>query len=209
MKGAERFPVPWLGGGIIALIALSSGQAQPTKWPIVRNLHQTRTFANLAQTNTDTPFVAVIRDGGGAAAYKLECHNGNYSDTSEMNFSGDFQCELFGLNSRGKVTENLFVANTPNERSTDWWNRGRLRSEQLRGTCVHYPEYSTGRHFKLRGMRITLQFTDIEWSTRRDQENNALLDGFKLAVDVVSDPTAQSATAEVPTGPKPPRNCYP
>jgi len=48
------------------------------------------------------------------------------------------------------ITGNLLAANTSDERSTDWWNRGRMRSSQLLGECLAYPEYSTDRNFKLR-----------------------------------------------------------
>ena len=47
-----------------------------------------------------------------------------------------------------------------------------MRAAQLRGKCLAYPEYSTDRHFKLRGMLITLQFSGMEWSAARDQQGN-------------------------------------
>lgn len=136
--------------------------ARASKWPVIQRLEEKRVFMNPGQNNADTPFVALIKDNSGVPVYKLECHNGNYEDESEMNFSGDFQCALFAYNGTTRVSGNLLAANTRNELSTDWWNRGRMRSAQFRGECLKYPEYSTARHFKLRGMLLTLRFTDVQ-----------------------------------------------
>jgi len=85
-----------------------------------------------------------------------------------MNLSGDFQCGLFALKGTTRTSGNLLAADTKNELSTDWWNRGRMRAAQLRGECLKHPEYSTDRRFKLRGMLLTLRIADVKWSTRKD-----------------------------------------
>ena len=132
-----------------------------------------------------------------------------------MRFSGDFQCALFAVGESGDSTGNLLAANTKDEQSTAWWNRGRMRLAQLRGVCLAYPEYSTVRHFKLRGMVITLRFTDIGWSATKDQQNNPLLAKFTFTLDVVPDKAArgprdeQTERVASPKGPKPPSSCYP
>jgi hypothetical protein len=207
----ERFQKRWylpFGYAVIGIVMSFSSKTQAANWPVIHPLHETRTFVN-QRSNTDYPFLALIKDTAGIAVYKLDCHNGNYVGDSEMNFSGDFQCPLFALNGSNLASGNLLAASTPNEQSADWWNRGRLRSAQLRGDCLLYPEYSTERHFRLRGMRVTLRFTDIEWCARKDQQNNPLLKRFKFILDVVPDTDAHSLTAELPGGPEPPRSCYP
>jgi hypothetical protein len=164
---------------------------------------------NPGRDNADTPFLALIKDSKGVPIYKLECHNGNYENESEFNFSGDFHCALFAVKGDTLKSGDLLAANTKNEGSTDWWNRGRMFSDQLRGECLAYPEYSNIRHFKVRGMLVTLRFTDIEWSASKDKQSNPLLGKFTFILDAVPDKTAHSQTAELPRGPKPPTTCYP
>jgi hypothetical protein len=182
--------------------------AQTTLWPTIRALHTSYTFIE-PERGKDTPFLAFIESASGEPVYKFECHNGNYEDESEINFSGDFHCALFAVKGNRVTSADLLAADTKDERSTDWWNRGRVLSRQFRGDCLAYPEYSALRHFELRDMLITLRFTQVEWSDTRDQQGNPLLARFTFALDVVSDQTAQSAAAEPPRGPTPPRACYP
>jgi hypothetical protein len=183
--------------------------AQASKWPVIRSLEAKRVYINPGKESSDTPFVALIRDSGGVPTYKLECHNGNYDDELEINFSGDFQCALFAVKGKTLVSGNLLAANTKNEMSTDWWNRGRMRSAQLRGECLKYPEYSTARHFKLRGMLLTLSFTDVGWGSAKDQQNNPVIGKFTFTANAVPDPTAKSSRADEVEGPAPPTSCYP
>ncbi len=183
--------------------------AQASKWPAIRPLEEKKVFINPGQNNADTPFAAFIKDSDGVPVYKLECHNGNYEDESEMNFSGDFQCGLFAVKGTTRTSGNLLAADTKNELSTDWWNRGRMRAAELRGECLKYPEYSTDRRFRLRGMLLTLRFADVKWSSRKDQKGEPVLAGFAFLVKVVPDESAQSSRAELPDGPKPPSACYP
>ena len=172
-------------------------------------MEEKKAFINPGQNNTDTPFAAFIKNSNGVPVYKLECHNGNYEDESEMNFSGDFQCALFAVKGTTRMSGNLLAADTKNELSTDWWNRGRMRAAQLRGECLKFPEYSTDRRFKLRGMLLTLRFTDMQWGPPKDQQKSPVLSGFTLILKVVPDESAHSSRAEVVTGPKPPTACYP
>jgi hypothetical protein len=207
-------PPPKIGSLIVGYAVMGTMspfglRAEANNWPVVQPLRETRTFVNPGRDNADTPFLTLIKDSEGVPIYKLECHNGNYDDESEIDFSGDFHCALFAVKGDTLKSANLLAANTRDERSRDWWNRGRMRSEQLRGECLAYPEYSTVRHFRLRQMLITLRFTDIAWSASKDQQNNPLLGKFTFTVDVVPEKTAHSQTAELAAGPKPPRPCYP
>jgi hypothetical protein len=205
----ERFPKKWyLGLGCAVIVTLSHNTAHAASWPVIQALRETITFVNRSSPHNQRPFRVLIKDVAGTPVYKLECHSGDSDDDSEMNFSGDFQCALFALSGSSVTSGNLLAADTPNERSTDWWNRGRLRAAQLRGKCLLYTEYSTDRHFRLRGMQVELRFTDVRWGAPNKQ-NNPSLDRFKLAVDVVRNTGAGSSTAELPRGPKPPESCYP
>lgn len=183
--------------------------AQASKWPVIRPLEENKVFINPGQNNADTPFVAFIKDNEGVPTYKLECHNGNYEDESEMNFAGDFQCALFAVKGTTRTSGNLLAADTKNELSTDWWNRGRMRVAQLWGECLRYPEYSTDRRFKLRGMLVTMRFTNVKWDPRKDQQSEPRIAGFTFIFEAVPDESAQTSRAVVVAGPRPPKACYP
>lgn len=195
---------------LLTSLSLQAAFGQNDKpWPKVQSFSKIWHIPDTSETDADTPVLAYIRDMKGTPVYKLECHSGDYSDQSEMNFSGDFQCALFAVKGNTLVSGNLLAANTKNEQSADWWNRGRMRSVQLRGECLKYPEYSTVRHFKLRGMLLTLRFAEVEWSSAKDQQNNPLVGKFTFTANVVPDPTVKSSRAEEVEGPAPPTSCYP
>ena len=194
---------------VLGMMTAFGLQAETSTWTSIEPVHEAHTFIDPGKNGMDTPFLLTINATGGGAAYKLECHNGNYDDESEINFSGDFQCALFAVKGNTQTSSNLLATASKDEQSTDWFNRGRMRSAQLRGECLRYPEYSTLRHFKVRGILITLRFTEIEWSGRNDQQGNPMLGKLTFALDVVPEKTASSSTAEPAAGPKPPSFCYP
>jgi len=176
---------------------------------VIKPLKESHTFINPGENDADTPFLAYIKNTLGVPVYKVECHNGNYEGESEINFSGDFQCALFAMNGNSLASGDLLATNTKDEQSTDWWNRGRMRSAQLRRKCLAYPEYSTDRHFRLRGMLITLRFSDIGWGTAVGGQNGPLLKKFTFTLSAVPDRSATGSTAEEAKGSKPPNACYP
>lgn len=168
-----------------------------------------RTFVDPGAGGADTSFLALIKSVTGAPLYRFECHNSNYNDNSEMDFSGDLQCALFALKWNARTTGNLLAADTRNEQSVDWWNRGRVRSAQLREPCLVFPGYSTDRYFRLRGMIILMQLSGIGWSAHKDRQSNPALGKFTFTLEVVRDKEAHSSRAELPAGLVPPRSCYP
>lgn len=183
--------------------------AQANKWPSIQPLNERYVVTNLDKEGVDTPIVGLVKDADGVPVYKLECHTGDYDNESEINFSGDFQCALFAVKGTTLTSGDLLAADTKDELSTDWWNRGRIRSAQLRGECLRYPQYSTDRRFKLRRMLITLRLTNIQWSARKDQQGNPLLAGFTLDLKAAPDESAHSSRSELVGDPKPPTSCYP
>lgn len=178
------------------------------EWPPIRQVEVSRTFNNKT-TIADTPFFLSIKDVHRVTIYRLECHNGNYENGSKINFSGDFQCALFAIKNGSRVSGNLLAANTKDELSTEWWNRGRMRSAQLRGKCLDYPDYSTDRIFKLRGMRLTLRFTKMKWGRNKSREHGPVLIGFTFTFKAVPDESAHTANPDVVGAPAPPASCYP
>jgi hypothetical protein len=191
----------------LLLISGFASPAQANDWPTIRPLHEIHTFDSLAN-GADTPVLVFIKDATGVPIYKLECHNGNYEDDSGYGFSGAFQCVLFAVHGDKPTSGNL-LADAEDQQGTSWWNRGRMRADQLRGKCFAYPEYSTLRHFRLRGMLITFRFSKIEWATTTGEDNNPAIDKFTFSLDAVPDEAAHGSVAEVPKSPKPPDSCYP
>jgi len=192
----------------LALISGLPGVAQAKSWPTIQPLHESQLIV-VPGEEVDTPFLAFVKRVDGTPIYKLECHNGYYEDTSEINFSGAFQCALFEVHGKTVTGVNLLATAGRDEPDTEWWNRGRMLSHQLRGECLNYPEYSTLRHVRVRGMLITLGFTDVKWSSEQNREGYPMLESFRLSVDIVPDKNAQTSRAEPAPGPTPPRSCYP
>jgi hypothetical protein len=189
-------PVKWL-----ALLTISSNVSSGGSkgvWPGVQALNKEWRITNVSSTQTDTPAIDYIHDLKGVPAYKLECHNGNYSGQSEMNFSGTFQCALFALENGRPASWNLLADRS--EQDSDWGNRGRMLSEQLNGSCSGWAEYGARRVFRLRGMKITFRYRDLQWSKNQ-------LTAFTFEVDVRPDPLAKTPEAKVVKVARPPRSC--
>jgi hypothetical protein len=181
---------------------------QAGEWPVIEPAHVEFIYVAPRQKDDDRPFIAYFQDAQGAQVYKFECHNGAYGDETEMKFSGELQCALFPFKDTTVTAVNLLAVDTRDEQSNDWWNRGHVSSAQLRGDCLGYPEYSTTRHFRMRGLDVTLSFTDIQWSDGQDPKDPSLA-SFTLAVDAAPDKDARSPVAEPASGPRPPKSCYP
>jgi hypothetical protein len=197
----------------IALLAVTTLQSLPAleafAWPRIQPLSKQWRVDGAATADETFGVVTDITSENGTPLYRVECHNGNYNGQIPMNFSGDFQCALFAIKDGAVASPNLLAADTPDERSADWWNRGRMRSEQLRGGCLRYPEYSTERHFKLRGMLMTLRFIDVQWQPQIGRSDDRLLEGFTFVLRAVPDKSADSFRAQISHGGQPPRSCYP
>ena len=167
-----------------------------TNWPLVQPVKKTVTFMEPGKSGTDIPLSLILKDTHGVPVYKLECHNGNYEDSSELNFSGNFQCSLFALKEgRTRASWNLLAAKTKDEQSSDWFNRGRMMANQLWGRCGDIPEYGRIRNFRLRKMLITLEFSNLKWSSKV-VEGEHQLKQFTFTVSVVPDKDASTGAAK-------------
>lgn len=171
-------------------------------WPVVRAFSHYWRIPDVGSTDQDTSVATFIYDVSGTPVYKLECHNGNYSGQSELNFSGTFQCALFAIEKGKNTSWNLLA--TKDERTSDWGNRGRMIAEQLQGKCGSWPEFGVQRTFKLRGMIINFTYRDLQWI---DGDKGRRLGAFTFAVRVEPDEKATSSEAESINVPKPPKTC--
>ena len=62
------------------------------------------------------------------------------------------------------------------------------------------------RHFRMRGMSVTLEFTDLKWRDRQGPQGPRLQQ-FTFLVTITPDPTANSATSDRPKASRPPGSC--
>lgn len=174
-------------------------------WPKIQPFSHEWHIPNASKPDADTPVLAYIQDEAGQPAYKLECHSGDYSNQSEMNFSGTYQCALFAQKDGHNVSWDLLADR--DHQDSDWDNRGRMIAQQLEGSCGETPGYGTHRSFTLRGMRLELTFKDLNWQPSSGaQAGKRQLDSFTLAATVRPDPKAMIAQAEALKTP-PPRSC--
>ena len=185
-------------------LQLACGQSnQP--WPKIQPLSNEWHIPNASKPGADTPVLAYIRDEAGQPAYKLECHSGEYSDQSEMNFSGTYQCALFAMKDGHNASWDLLADR--NHQDSDWDNRGRMIAQQLEGSCSETPGYGTHRSFTLRGMRLELTFKDLRWEPGSgSQAGKRQLSSFSLAVIAQPDAKATGAQADALKTP-PPSSC--
>src|SRR5579871_504457 len=183
--------------GLVSII----GSAADTKWPGIEPAQESRTFSEFE--NSDTPLTLLVRNSAGHPIYKLECHNGNYEGSSEINFSRDFQCALFALSGGTRTSWNLLASSQKPEQNSDWLNRGRMTANQIWGPCGADADYGRIRRFRLRGMTITFRFENLRWFPATDSDQRHRLEKFTFRVAVVPDKSAQTPDAE-PVGSEPP-----
>jgi hypothetical protein len=208
MQQASGLQRMGLWTGLVMLTNPATPPAQADGWPLIQPMHAEYVFKDPHMQGVDTPFVIYFKDQEDTQSYKFECHDGEYADDSVMRFSGEFQCALFMFKGMTVSAVNLLAANTREEQRNDGWNRGRVQVKQLQGDCLAYPEYSTVRHFRLRGMSLTLSITHIEWMPKQGSKDPSLA-GFTLEVDAMPDKDARSEVAQSAAGPRPPKPCYP
>lgn len=201
-------------GTIPFLLCLDGlAQANPPEWTLVREMEETFEVAQ--------PSAAVIKtyvqSHDGQPLYLFVCRAGldEYFDTLGINYAGDLDCRLMPAE-LGEVEVNLLVETSG---LAAWYSRGRMFAKELYGSCGDYPEYGRLRHFRLRGMLITLRFFDpqfvsIQGEAAIGRRPPVRLQSYKLSFTVEPDPRATGARAE-PSGyldphksvPENPRSC--
>lgn len=181
--------------------------AEAADWPVIQPVRKDQTLVRTGDGG-DTPVLLLIKDRTGANAYQLECHNGDYDDPSGFNFSGDFQCALFAFANGRLTSENLLETEAESKAQSDWFNRGRFLTEQIRGRCAAYREYGAVRHFRLRGMLVTLRLDGLRWFPL-EQYNRPTLKRFTFSFSAAPEDSAKSAVAEEVSATPPPKSCQP
>lgn len=175
-------------------IKIKSTNSKPS-WPLIKECKYEFDF-----TNANTASVSItLQDTKGTGVYHFECHNYLYESDTDFDYSGDFECKLTSLYSK----ENLptLLTSDPNQ-PADWWSRGRFLADEIKGRCAAYPEYGRVRTFRLRGMQLRLELSDIVFaSTEVDYLKNVRLKSFRFKFEAKPDSSVSTALAECPNVP--------
>lgn len=177
-----------------AFVFAAIAQAEETEWPKVAPLEKTFYFSD----GRAADIKLVINSTQGEPAYTLECHTFAYEGDPSFDYSGDFECRL--TSSRAHSVYSTLLTDVPDQ-SRDWQSRGRFLAEELEGLCRNYPEFGQIRHFRLRGLKLTLAIHDIEFTKNPlDKKPTPLVlprfKSFKFGVRIEPDEGAKSEIAE-------------
>jgi len=174
------------------------------KWTPPIASRQVYRFPQAATAEVTLP----ILDAGGQPLYLLECHSMAYGlaqSRPDFDYSGDFECRLTPSDGSGKFSTLLTEEQDP---TRDWQSRARFLAPELRGKCGAYVDYGLVRRFRLRGMELALEMSDVtfkSWPATVDDPSE--LKSFAFAVGVRPDSTAISEIAETPDVDIPPSTC--
>jgi hypothetical protein len=139
----------------------------------------------------------IIFVASGRPGYVIACHTLAFAETDlDFSYSGDFECRL---NSTERAADfGVSTLLTDNPRPTrDWESRGRFLLDEVIDACGDYPEYGRLRHFKLRGMQIGLEVSDLD-PVEHPRDGVSKFKSFRFKVQVTPDATATSSIAERP-----------
>jgi len=136
--------------------------------------------------------------------YRFECATPNVASKRKIQFDymGGFECRLWSPADETRST--LLIENS---HDNDWQSRGRFAAYEVVGSCAEYPEFGRIRHFRLRGMLLTLTLNHIRLAPPTTTAKGKVgweFVSFHLRVSVRSDPSAKSAICEPPNVMEPP-----
>ena len=179
---------------LTAFVCVGTGQAAEIKWPKVAPIEKTFAFSD----GEAAQIKLTVTSAEGKPVYALECHTFAYESDPSFDYSGDFECRL--TSSREHDVYSTLLTDAPNQ-SRDWQSRGRFLAEELEGACKNYPEFGATRHFRLRGMQVTLAIRDIELKSNSTAMKPSHLTSprfksFKFNVQIQPDEGAVSEIAE-------------
>ena len=156
-------------------------------WPEIAPLDQTFVVADahLAVIRT------FVRDLRGRAVYLFICRTADDERVPDVNYAGELDCRLIPAE-LGEVETNLLVESPA---LAPWYSRGRMFARELIGDCGRYPEYGRSRNFRLRGLRLTMTFSDVTLRAPR-ADGSPRAKSYRLRLQVVPDPAARLRIAE-------------
>jgi len=174
-------------------VFLPASSTQP-KWPAVKAFRKRFFFPETKKARLNL----IIRGADGQKLYRLHCNGASTLESEDADAWADFSCHLHSLYSKDHVESLLIETQSGFEAQS----RGEFWSGELIGQCAEYPEWGRVRNFGLRGMRLTVEISDMHFAPDpRDPMHRTgnLLRSFRFEVSVLLDPLAVTETAE-PTG---------
>lgn len=178
-----------LVGGGTSIAGSGDQRAWPEIQPVKRSFH-------LVDRQTMGAKLQIVSTKG-TPLYLLECYINAYDrEDPDFDYSGDIECRLTSLYSKEAYSTLLTEEKHP---TRDWQSRGRLFVEDISGKCAAYPEYGKVRHFKLRGMNLTLEIKNFKVKAGSSAENapwnRDRINELDLEVTVAADAAATSEIA--------------
>lgn len=191
-SSGRKIAVALVVGLLWAIAAASNGE-----WPKVKPAFKSFNFTDVEHTDIDLK----LYDRSNRAIYAIKCHSGDYDGhhADSNNYSGLIQCYLESLYSK-EYFNNLLADSA--QQSADWTNRGRFLPNHLLPICRDAPEWGKTRNFRLRGMRVTLSISDIQYAAS-GASSEAEPVSYTFTVNVESDSSATSAFSEAVKFPEP------
>jgi len=171
------------------MVAAGTPQKEPIhyEWPKIAAAEASYQFNDPENAKVDLPLPGLSDE----PLYLLVCR-GRKQFYSGFDFSGDFECLL-----KSEYTDDhydtLLTYNPRQERS--WESRGRFFWDDLYHPCPVASEYGLARHFRLRGMRLTLSIVNVRPGPVTKHKPDSLApppEAFGLKVQVEPDPGALS-----------------
>jgi hypothetical protein len=178
---------------LAAMLALAwgpSAMAQDT-WPAIRSLSVTIPVTIRADGAAQRIEQAIVAPSG-TVLYEFRCRAGT---TAQLDALGDAEGENYVaplVCALGQAGEPGLGALLAEDDVALHATRGQVRAEELEGACGRYPEFGRVRHFRLRGMRLTLIFSRVV----AEREGNFLRTSMQLRAE--PDPGAHLSQAERP-----------
>lgn len=156
-------------------------------WPEIRPQERSFQFTDAATAIADIS----ILNSEGKPAYRLRCQPATMAPEDAVDLAGDFDCYLLSL-----YSQDLFQTLLTQDPFARLHDRGEIWAEYLVGRCGEYPEWGRVRTFRLRGMQITLTFSNVR--VARKSRNDVNLLSFDFRVSVQPDASALSMISEPP-----------
>ncbi|OOG62049.1 hypothetical protein B0E46_13725 [Rhodanobacter sp. B04] len=162
----------------------------PGAWPRIKPLN-VRIRIDLAAGLGDIRIP--IRSINGETVYWLRCLSGTTAQLDTLgehdgeNYVAPLACVLV------QQPDGWHSSLLGEDGSATWYSRGQFHGPELTGDCGRYPEFGLVRHFRLRGMQLTLAAENVKLNPQKS-------DGFSLTLHVsaTQDAGAKTVIAERP-----------
>jgi hypothetical protein len=166
--------------GVVTAESLKQRGLEPP-YPQVQAAEK-KAVLSLGQKNSE--FVLPVQNVTGQSAYLLHCTNrGRWGINCSLSLPGkDVNLLEDSVDPYSRLSRSIILA------------------EQLYGSCARYPEWGARRIFRLRHLKITLEFVNAEFTSARQppEEPWDAVKKVELAARVLPDPSADSPVAGPP-----------